>query len=117
MFNFGKDKEKRMAFIQNFTPTCKMQLLQVCLWYCDGDTEKAQDMFNYYAGNVDLPDTEPIPPTWQQNTKETVNGLIAWFKENQDVLSQGIEFVRTVVAKKGALPAPESPTPIPPINQ
>lgn len=103
-----------MNFIQNFTPTCKMQLLQVCMWYCQGDTKKAQDMFDFYAKNVELPDTEPVPPTWQQNTKDTVNGLLSWFRDNQDTLAQGYDFIRSVMEKRKALPAAE---PLPPINE
>ena len=116
MFGLNKEKEKRMNFIQSFTPTCKMQLLQVCLWYCNGDTDKAQKMFAYYANNVELPDTEPVQPTWQQNTKDTVNGLLSWFKENQDVLAQGYDFIRSVIANRSAVPL-ENPTPLPPINE
>ena len=115
MFGLSKEKEQRMNFLQNFTPTSKMQLLQVCMWYNKGDTKKAQEMFDFYANNVTLPDVEPIPPTWQQNTANTVNSFLSWFKENQDTLVQGYDFIRSVIAKRNALPEPV--TPIPPINE
>lgn len=87
------------------------------MWYHRGDTKKAQEMFDFYANNVALPDVDPVPPTWQQNTKETIDGALAWFRENQDTLVQGYNFIRSAIAKRGVLPTPENPAPLPPINE
>ena len=94
-----------MEFIQSFRPTSKVQLKQVCQWYCNGDLKKAQEMYDYYAKDIDLPDFDPIPPTWQQQVKDGANGLMSWIKENQGTLSQGYEFMRQIIVNKGQLPA------------
>ena len=68
----------------------------------------------------ELPDYDPVPPTWVDNTKEAVNGIMSWFKENQDTLAQGYEFVKGVVEKRTLPPVPsQTPlaTPLPDINQ
>lgn len=116
----SKDKRERMEFIQNFRPTSKAQLLQVAMWYHKGDTEKAQQMVDFYTKNMDLPDFDPAPPTWQENTKNTINGFMGWIKENQDTLAQGYQFIQEVVARRG-LPPITTPTepvnPLPSINE
>lgn len=100
-----------MDFIQNFRPTCKAQLLQVALWYHKGDVEKAQQMVDFYVKNMELPDYEPQPMSWQENTKNTVNGLMEWLKENRDTLESGVQFVRDLMGKtrqsSNATPLPE----------
>ena len=113
-----------MEFIQNFRPTSKIQLKQVCQWYCNGDLKKAQEMYDYYAKDIELPDFDPIPITWQQQVKDSANGVMSWIKENQNTLSQGYEFFRQIIVNKGKLPNLVSETEdvaeseaIPPLNE
>lgn len=121
---FNRKNKERMDFITNFKPTSKVQLKQACQWYCNGDFKKAQEMYDFYAKDIDLPDFDPIPPTWQQQVKDGANGLLGWFKENQNTLSQGYELIRQLIVNKGQLPAivsdaeeiEESAEPIPSIN-
>lgn len=109
--------KERMDFIQKFRPTSKAQLLQVAMWYHRGDIEKAQQMVDFYAKNMELPDYDPVPKSWQESTKETVNGLIGWIKENQDTLTQGYQFIREMVTSR-SLPPVEAPVaPLPEINE
>lgn len=80
----------------------------------------AQELYDYYMeGMDDLPMFDPVAPTWMDNTKDTVNGLMGWIKENQNTLAQGYEFIRNVVQNKGALPPLGSNVtePLPPINE
>lgn len=113
-----------MDFLQNFRPTSKVQLKQACQWYCNGDFKRAQEMYDFYAKDIDLPDFDPVPPTWQQQVKDGANGLMGWLKENQNTLSQGYEFIRQIIANKGQLPTlasdaeeiTESTEPLPSIN-
>lgn len=109
-----------MELLRNFVPTSKAQLLQVSIFLNKGDLEKAQQMFDFYSKNLDLPDFDPIQPNWVDNTKSTVNGLLSWFKENKDEIAQGYDFIRSVIQSRGALPPvipPETPSPLPPINE
>ena len=104
-----------MEMIQNWVPQSKTELLQMALWFHNGNIAEAQKMVDYYAKNIELPDVTPVPPKFIDNAKNTVNGTLAWLRENQDTLSQVVDFVRGIVSKRGA--APSSPVnPLPPIN-
>ena len=124
MIWFNKRRKERMDFLQNFRPTSKVQLKQACQWYCNGDFKRAQEMYDFYAKDIELPDFDPVSPTWQQQVKDGANGLMGWLKENQNTLSQGYEFIRQIIANKGQLPAltsdaeevAESTEPLPSIN-
>lgn len=120
---FNARHRKRMDFINDFRPTSKIQLKQVCQWYCNGDIKKAQEMYDYYAKDINLPDFDPIPPNWQQQVKDGANGLMSWIKENQNTLSHWYEFIRQIIVNKGKLPSISSEVedvadsePLPPIN-
>ena len=97
----SEDKRRRMEFIQTFRPTSKIQLKQVCNWYHKGDLKKAKEMYDFYADGLDLPDNDPVPPTWIDQAKS----FMGWAKENQNELAQAYEFVRSIVANKGKLPS------------
>jgi hypothetical protein len=112
------NKKKKLAMIQAIRPTSKATLKLQCLFACRGDINEAEKLYDYFAKDMpELPDYDPVQPTWIDNTKETVNGLMGWLKENQDTLAQGYEFVANVIKRRGAPPAIEAePTPLPPIN-
>lgn len=108
-----EEKRKKMEFIQTFRPTSKIQLKQVCNWYCNGDLKKAQEMYDFYARDLDLPDNEPVPPTWIDHAKN----FLGWAKENQNELAQAYGFVRSIIENKGKLPPLTADVPLPPINE
>ena len=100
-----KEKKKKMEFIQSYIPTSKAQLLQVSMWFCKGDTAKAQEMVDFYVKNMpNLPDFDPIAPTFMQQVKTNASGLFSWIKENQSDILQGYQFIQSVIKNKGALP-------------
>ena len=70
MLWFNKDKKKKMEFIQNYVPTSKAQLLQVAMYFNKGDIAKAQEMFDYYSKNLNLPDFDPVSPTFMQQVRQ-----------------------------------------------
>ena len=105
MFWNTDQKKKTMEFIQSYVPTSKAQLLQVSMFLSGGDINKAQEYFDFYSKNLSLPDFDPVAPTWQQNTANTVNGIMDWLKNNQDTLVQGYQFVQTIIENRGVLPA------------
>jgi hypothetical protein len=116
----SKEKRKKMEFIQNYVPTSKAQLLQVAMFFNKGDIQKAQEMFDFYAKNLQLPDFDPVQPTFMQQVKANANDLYTWIKENQGEIVQGYEFIRSVIVNKGAIPATDAAgtvvEPLPPIN-
>ena len=108
-----------MEFIQNYVPTSKAQLLQVAMYYNKGDIQKAQEMYDFYAKNLDLPDFDPVAPTFMQQVKSNANNLFTFIKENQGDIVQGYQLIYSIIKNKGALPiAPEvTGEPLPPINE
>lgn len=110
-----------MEFIQSFIPTSKAQLIQVAMWYHKGNVEKAQEMVDFYTKNMNLPDFDPIAPTFMQQVKGGASELYSWIKENQSDIIQGYQFIQSVIRNKGELPIVGSPppnegSPLPSIN-
>ena len=118
MLWFNKERKQKMEFIQNYVPTSKAQLLQVAMYFNKGDIQKAQEMFDFYARNLDLPDFDPIQPTFMQQVKSGASDLFSWIKENQGDIVNGYQFIQSVIANKGVLPPVSDVTdePLPDIN-
>ena len=106
-----------MDFLKNFVPRSKAELIQVAMYMNKGDVAKAQEFVDFYANNLNLPDFEPAPTTFMQDLKANANGLFSWIKENQGDLMQGYQFIQSIIKNKGAIPAVEAETPLPPINE
>ena len=118
MLWFNKDKKKKMEFIKNFVPTSKAQLIQVSMYFGNGDIQKAQEMFDFYSKNLDLPDFDPIAPTFMQQVKNNASGLFSWLKENQTDIIQSYQFIHGIIKNKGELPVyPDAAEPLPNINE
>ena len=114
---FNKDKKKKMEFIQNYVPTSKAQLLQVAMYFNKGDIAKAQEMFDYYSKNLNLPDFDPVSPTFMQQVKGNAMDFFSWMKENQDDIVKGYQLIYGIIKNKGELPAMVAPAePLPNIN-
>lgn len=116
----NEERRKRMAFIQGYVPTSKANLLQTAMWYHQGDIGKAQEMVDFWMKNMDLPDTDPVPPSLMQQMKEGASDLFGFLKNNQDQILQGYQIIQGIIKNKGALPivTPEAPgTPLPSINE
>ena len=108
------NKKKRLEMMQGIRPTSRATLKLQCLFCCKGDIDEANKLYDYFAKDMpELPDYDPVQPTWMDNTKDMANGLMGWFRDNQDTLAQGYEFIRGVVQNR-TLPAPE---PLPEINE
>ena len=104
-----------MEFIQNYVPTSKAQLLQVAMFFNNGDMQKAQEMFDFYNKNLSLPDFEPIVPSFMQQVRVNATDLFSWIKENQGDIVNGYQFIRSVISNKGVIPPVEEP--LTPINE
>ena len=116
MMWFSKERKKKMEFIQSFIPTSKAQLIQVAMWYHKGNVEKAQEMVDFYTKNMNLPDFDPVSPTFMQQVKGGASELYSWLRENQSDIIQGYQFIHSIIKNKGELPAIEAGEPLPPIN-
>lgn len=116
---FQENKKKRLEMIQAIRPTSKATLKIQCLFACKGNIEESAKLYDYFARDMpELPDYDPVQPTWMDNTKETVTSLMGWFKENQDVVAQGYDFIRGIIQSRSLPPVspPAEAAPLPPIN-
>ncbi len=102
--------------LREITFTSKASLKQQCLYIANANIKEAKELYDFLVEDMpDLPPTDPIPPSWQANARETVDGIMGWVKENQGTISQAIDFFRGLFGKKPILPV-EPPTPLQPIN-
>lgn len=110
--------------LQAIRPTSKSTLKMQCLFACKGDIDEANKLYDYFAKDMpELPDYDPVPPTWVDNTKDVANGIVGWLGNNKDTLMQGYEMIRAMTGNRlppltmtppVAEPAVE---PLPPINE
>lgn len=99
--------------LQSVQVTSKASLKMQCLYIAKGNTREAQELYDFFSKDMpSLPDFDPVKPTFLDNTKDTVNGLLAWFRENQDTIAQGYDFIRGIIKKAPSVPV----EPLPPIN-
>jgi hypothetical protein len=119
MFGYGKRKRRMQMVQQGIRATSKSSLKLQCLFCAKGDLKEAKELYDFFASDMpDLPDHDPVPLTWQQNTAQTVNGIMGWLKENQGTLAQAYDFIQGIIKKRGAAAAAaEVVAPLPPINQ
>ena len=114
------NKKKRLEMLRGIKPTSKATLKLQCLFCSNGDIDEAEKMYDFFAKDMpNLPDYDPEPQTWMNNTKDMANGILGWIGENKDTLAQGYEFIRAIVQNR-SLPALTEPMPtgeaLPPIN-
>lgn len=94
-------------------PTSKEALKAQCLTLCRLDIDKAEKMYEFLIRDIkDIPDVEPATKTFMQNVGTQANSLIGWMRENKDVISEGVAFIKSLLPGKGTPPA----APLPPIN-
>lgn len=117
--------KKRLEMIQAIRPTSRATLKMQCLFATKGDIDEAARLYDYFAKDMPaLPDYDPVPPTWLDNTKDVANGIVSWLGNNKDALAQGYEIIRSITGNRlpplmaGIADAPTPPAePLPPINE
>lgn len=98
-------------------PTSKSDLKRECLYLCNLDVAKAEKMYDFLV--KDMPTLPEIPPAQKgfvQNFGEQANGVLSWFRENEDVFTKGFDFIQRIIASRKGGSIPPS-APLPPINQ
>ena len=98
-------------------PTSKAALKQQCLFLANLDVDKAEKMYDFLIkGMEEIPAVEAASKSFMQNFGEQASGILGWFRENQDVLGQGIDIIKGIVASRKGSPAVPAASPLPPIN-
>ena len=115
MFNSEKRRKRLLEKINMIKPSSKEALKRECLYLSNLDIDKAERMYNFLVKDMkDIPDVEPTSKPFLQNFGEQATGVFGWFRENQDVIGQAVDFIRGIVSsRKGGVPPA---TPLPPIN-
>ena len=114
MFLREKRRKQMMEAVSMIKPTSKAELKRQCLLLSNLDVDKAAKMYDFLIdGLEDIPAVEPTSKPFLQNFGEQASGVLGWFRDNQDVLSQGVSLIRGIIGKKGAVPA----APLPQINE
>lgn len=96
---FGKEKIS-IENLSRINPTSKLSLKMSCIAIADGDLEKATKMYEFFAADMDLPDTDPVPPTKMQMIKSSVEEVSGLIKNNKDDIMDLVGFVMGIVGKK-----------------
>lgn len=116
MFSSKKRQQKLIEKINMVKPTSKYALKQQCLMLCNLKVKESEEMYDFLIKGMEdsIPDVEPSQKSFIQNFGDSANGVLGWFRENQDILSQGIDMVKGLLSK--GKPA-TTVTPLPPINE
>ena len=60
-----RNNQKRLEMMQGIWPTSKATLKLQCLFCTKGDIDEAAKLYDYFAKDIpDLPDFDPVSPTW-----------------------------------------------------
>ena len=90
-----------MALIQTLKPTSKATLKMQCLVICKADIDEANKLYDFFAKDMpDLPDYDPAPQTWVDDTKRVAGGIANWVGNHQTLLAQGYEMLRAMTGGK-----------------
>lgn len=120
------NNKKQLEMLQALRPTSKATLKMQCLIICKADIDEATRLYDFFAKDMpDLPDFDPQPVTWVDNTKDVANGIVGWLGNNKNTLAQTYEFIRGMTGNRlpplslpGMVAEVEAPAaPLPPINE
>jgi hypothetical protein len=116
MFNRKKKELRLQEQIAMIRPTSKSELKRQCLMLSHLDVDKAEKMYDFLVKDMEgIPDVEPASKSFMQNFGEQATGVFGWLRENQDMIGQGVDFIRGIIAgRKGGKLPPANP--LPPIN-
>lgn len=97
----------------NIVPTSKFALKMQCMAIARGNVEEAEKLYNFLAGDMNIPDVTPAPPTLMQQIKETAGSLFGFVKENQGDFVQAYNFIQAIRSGAPApIPMPDAGAPV-----
>lgn len=104
---FGKSPQIDLARIQ---PSSKMSLKMSCLAACGNNIEEAQKLYDFIAADINLPDTDVVPPSGFEKVKSSAEGIFSWIGEHKEDILQGWNFIQ---AMRGGTPIEVTPAQMP----
>lgn len=117
---FHRHKIKK-EMIRMLRPTSKATLKTQCLLISNGDIDKAQKLYDFYAKDMpDMPLYDAPQPTWLDNTKSTLTDMFGFLGDHKDEILQGWEMIRGLfgrTAEDTADAVEDVAADLPPINE
>ena len=101
---------RRAIDISRLRVTSKIALKLSCLEVCGNDIKDAEELYNYIAQGLDLPDTDPPTPSRLDQIKRGADDIISWIGSHKDDLLQGYALIKGLIPSQAAA---EVPPPIP----
>ena len=102
--------------INRIQATSKMSLKMSCLAACNNNVEEAQKLYDFIASDINLPDTDVMPPSGFDKVKSSAESIFAWIGEHKEDILQGWNFIQ---AMRGGVPinvaSSSVPTGVPPL--
>ena len=105
-----------MEAVGMIKPSSKAALKQQCLFLSNLDVAKAEKMYDFLIKDMEeIPAVEAASKSFIQNFGEQASGIMQWFRENEDMIGQGVGFIRDILERKKGIAS--IPKPLPPINE
>lgn len=98
--------------LKGIRTSSRLSLKMSCLAVANGDLKKAEELYDFFAKDMVLPDTDPIPTSTFQQVKETAGNIFGWFNEHQDDVSRAFNFFQSM---RGGTPITNAPV-TPPLD-
>ena len=100
--------------------TSKEALKRTALIASGYDIKKATELYDFFAKDINLPDTDPILPSTLDQIRDTAVGVFQWGEQNQEKIIGGVNLVLQMMGKDPIGIPPVVPTEMPaapPIGQ
>lgn len=95
-------------------PSSKMSLKMSCLAACGNNVEEAQKLYDFIASDINLPDTDVVPPSGLERFKNGAESLFGWIGEHKEAIIEGYNMIQAI--RGGQAPvAAVPPTNVPPL--
>ena len=86
--------------------TSKIALKLSCLEVCGNDIKDAEELYNYIAQGLDLPDTDPPTPSRLDQIKRGADDIISWLSSHKEDLMQGYALIKGLIPSQAAAEVP-----------
>lgn len=90
---FGRNTKAQID-LRHIQPSSKMTLKMSCLAACENNIEEAQKLYDFIASDINLPDTDIMPPTAFEKVKSSAEGIFSWVNEHRDDIMQGWNIIQ-----------------------
>ena len=95
-------------------PSSKMSLKMSCLSACGNNVEEAQKLYDFIASDINLPDTDVMPPSGFEKFKSSAESIFGWIGEHKEALMEGFNMIQSLRGGQVVTPS-VPPTNVPPL--